>query len=109
MQTRDVNRRGEQEVQTGGCRGCGLMEANKSERLTVKYPPETKIIAEGWATGLEVRAPHSRQTTAAVLIASTFPDNPEIGRKAGTARALATLAGLANACDKTRRVAAPRE
>ena len=63
----------------------------------------------GWATGLEDRALHPRQTADAVLIASTFPDNPEIGRKAGTARALATLAGLANACDKTRRVAAPRE
>ena len=85
------------------------MEANKSERLNVKYPPETKIIMEGWATGLEVRTPHPRQTTEAVLFASTFPDNQELGRKAGTAMALATLAGLANARDKTRRVAASRE
>ena len=64
---------------------------------------------EGWATGLEDRALHPRQTTEAVLIASTFPNNEEVGRKAGTAMALATLAGLANARGKTRRVAASRE
>ena len=61
---------------------------------------------EGWATGLEVRAPHPRQTADTVPIASTFPDNQELGRKAGTAMALATLADLAYARDKTRRVAA---
>ena len=73
-----------------------------------KYSPETKIIVEGWATGLEDRAPHPRQTANAVLNASTFPDKQELGRKAGTAMALATLADLAYARDKTRRVAASR-
>ena len=63
---------------------------------------------EGWATGLEDRALHPRQTTEAVLNASTFPYNQELGRKAGTAMALATLADLAYARDKTRRVAASR-
>ena len=63
---------------------------------------------EGWATGLEARASHPRQTTAAVLNPSTFPDKEELGVKAGTATALATLAGLADALDKTRRVAASR-
>ena len=48
----------------------------------------------------------SRQTVDAVLNASTFPDKQELGRKAGTAMALATLADLAYARDKTRRVAA---
>ena len=63
----------------------------------------------GRTTGLEACASRPRQATAAVLNASTFPDNKELGQKAGTAMALATLAGLASARDKTRRVAASRE